>query len=358
MSNENDPTQKLTAPWGNPSNADNAFSRRSAFKMAMDATGLAAAGAATNPNAQPGPTPKPAPDPRRAATKRYGMKKSINLWAFPYPDRMNLRECLQLAKDAGFDGIELNYDLESDLSPKAGPKDFQKIRKMADDIGIAISGLCSFLFWPYPLTSNDPTERTRGMELAGLMTEAAHHLGTENLLVVPGAVHMPWREDHDPTPNDLCDQRAREAIGKLLPNAEKLNVHLNMENIFFNGYLLSPEEMIRFVDSYDSEHIHVHFDTGNIMLFQFPEHWIRILGKRIRNVHLKEFTKKGTDHSLESFRPLLDGTTNWPAVIEAFDEIGYDGYLTFEYFHPYPHYPEALIYQTADSLNRMLGRQV
>ena len=63
----------------------------------------------------------------------------------------------------------------------------------------------------------------------------------------------------------------------------------------------------------------VHFDTGNIMLFQFPEHWIPILGKRIKNMHFKEFTKKGTDHSLESFRPLLDGTTNWPAVMEALD---------------------------------------
>ena len=41
--------------------------------------------------------------------------------------------------------------------------------------------------------------------------------------------------------------------------------------------------------------------------------------------------------------------------IEAFDQAGYDGYLTFEYFHPYPHYPEALIHQTADSLDRMLG---
>ena len=49
------------------------------------------------------------------------MKKSINLWAFPYPGRMTLRECMQLARDAGFDGIELNYDLENDLSPKAGP---------------------------------------------------------------------------------------------------------------------------------------------------------------------------------------------------------------------------------------------
>ena len=72
-----------------------------------------------------------------------------------------------------------------------------------------------------------------------------------------------------------------------------------------------------------------------------------MLGKRIKNVHLKEFSKKGTDHSLESFRTLLDGTTNWPAVMEAFDKVGYRGYLTFEYFHPFAHYPEALIYQTS-----------
>ena len=351
MKSQKDLNQRLVAPWGNPENSVNSFSRRSAFKMAIGATGLAAAGSNQT-------IAKEKPDSRKSSPKKFSMKKSINLWAFPYPDKMNLRECLQLAKDAGFDGIELNYDLESDLSPKSGPKDFQAIRKMSDEIGIAISGLCSFLFWPYPLTSNDPTERKRGMELAGLMTEAAHHLGTDNLLVVPGAVHMPWREDHEPTPNDICDQRAKEAIKKLLPKAEKLNVHLNMENIFFNGYLLSPDEMIRFVDGFDSEYVHVHFDTGNIMLFQFPEHWIRILGNRIRNVHLKEFTKKGTDHSLESFRPLLDGTTNWPVVMEAFNEIGYDGYLTFEYFHPYQHYPEALIYQTSDSLNRMLGTTI
>jgi hexulose-6-phosphate isomerase len=318
-------------------------------------TALAAAGGAALVNAPPA---QAVPDERKASPKRYKMKKSINLWAFPYPDRMSLKECLQLAKDAGFDGIELNYDLESDLSPKSGPKEFASIRKEAERIGIAISGVCSFLFWPYPLTSNDPQERARGMELAAKMTEAAHHLGAENLLVVPGAVHMPWREDHDPTPNDVCDQRARAAIGKLLPAAEKLKVHLNIENIFFNGYLMTPMEMNEFVDHFDSEYVQVHFDTGNIMLFQFPEHWIPVMGERIKNVHLKEFTKKGTDHSLESFRPLLDGTTNWPAVIEAFNAVDYRGYLTFEYFHPYAHYPEALIHQTSDSLDRMLGRKV
>jgi hexulose-6-phosphate isomerase len=261
-----------------------------------------------------------------------------------------------LAKAAGFDGIELNYDLDNDLSPKAGGRDFAAIRRMAEQIGIAISGLCSFLFWPYPLTSNDLVKRQRGLELAGLMCQAAHDLGTENLLVVPGAVHIPWRTDHEPVPNDVCDRRAREAVGKLVGQAERLGVYLNIENIFFNGYLLTPMELMAFVDSFQSDHVRVHFDTGNVMLFQHPEHWIPVLGTRIKNTHFKEFSKKGTDHSLESFRPLLDGTTNWPAVMDALDRVGYRGYVTFEYFHPYLHYPEALIYQTSDSLDRMLGR--
>ena len=180
---------------------------------------------------------------------------------------------------------------------------------------------------------------------------------TAGQLVVPGAVTIPWIKDHDTVAADVCDRRARAGVAELLPLAEKLGVSLNIENIFFNGYLLSPADMIAFVDSFKSKYVRVHFDTGNIMIFQFPEHWVPLLGKRIKNIHFKEFTKKGTDHSLESFRPLLDGTTNWPAVMEALDKVGYRGYLTFEYFHPFPHYPEALIYHTSDALDRMLGKK-
>ena len=205
------------------------MSRRSAISAGLAAAGGTAAFGPSVAAAQQ--RSQSQPDDRQRSPKRYDMKKSINQWAFPYPDRMDLEKCLRLAKDAGFDGIELNYDLDNNLSPKHGTKDYEKIRKLADKIGIEISGVCSFLFWPYPLTSNDAAERAKGMELAAKMTQCAHDLGTENLLVVPGAVHMPWREDHDPTPNDVCDQRARAAIGKLLPNAEKLNVHLNIENI-------------------------------------------------------------------------------------------------------------------------------
>src|SRR5262245_46893674 len=161
------------------------FTRRAAISTALAAAGGAAAFGEPLAAADPGAKPP--------ARRRYDMKKSINLWAFPYPEKMSLEACLRLAKDAGFDGIELNYDLDNDRCPKSGTAQCTAIRRMAEKIGIAISGVCSFLFWPYPLTSHDSEKRSRALELASKMAHAAHDLGTENLLVVPGAVHIPWR---------------------------------------------------------------------------------------------------------------------------------------------------------------------
>ena len=289
--------------------------------------------------------------------KRYDMKKSINLWAFPYPQKMTLADCFQLAKDAGFDGVEINFALEGEFSAESKPDEIDRIRKLAEKIGIAISGVCSFLYWPYSLTSNDAQRRKKGLELARQMIAAAERLGTDNLLVVPGAVYIPWVEGTEPVANDVCDRRAREAIRQLVPVAERAGITLNMENIFANAFLFSPQEMNEFVDSFESPHVRVHFDTGNIMQYQFPEHWVPILGERIKNIHFKEWDKRTHEFNLSTFRTLLDGTTNWPAVIEALDKVGYRGYLTFEYFHPFEHYPEALVYQTSDALDRMLGRK-
>ena len=285
------------------------------------------------------------------------MKKSINLWAFPYPDKWSLRECLQVAKDAGFDAVEPNFNLEGEFSAESSDAEIRAIRAMADEIGIAVSGVCSFLFWPYSMTHPDEQRRAKGIELAGRMAEAAALLGTDNLLVVPGAVYAPWLEDPVPVPNDVCERLAREAVQELIPRAERAGVTINIENIFANGFLFSPQEVAAFVDSFESETVKVHFDTGNIMQYQFPEHWVPILGKRIKNVHLKEWDKRTHEFNLNTFRTLLDGTTNWPAVISALERVGYDGYLTFEYFHPFEHYPEALAYQTSDALDRMLGRK-
>lgn len=293
----------------------------------------------------------------RRPGKKYPMKKSINLWALPYPQKMTLKECFQLCKEAGFDGVEVNFAEQGELSAEATPADLKKIGALARKIGLEISGLCSFLFWPYALTHEDPKRRQKGLELAAAMIRAAPLLGTEDVLVVPGAVYIPWMPDEPAVPFEVCDRRAREAVRRLIPEAEKARAYLNIENIFINAYLHTPQEMVEFVDSFRSDRVRVHFDTGNIMQYHFPEHWIPILGKRIKNVHLKEYSKQVHEFNLNAFRPLLDGTTNWPAVLDALEGVGYRGYLTFEYFHPFQHWPEALVWQTSDALDRMLGRK-
>ncbi len=292
-----------------------------------------------------------------AAGKRYDMKKSINLWALPYPQKMSLRACLELCKDAGFDGVEVNYDLKGDLSPEASDAAIREIGRTARQLGIQISGVCSFLFWPYAFTHQDPERRKKGVELAAKMIQAARLLETDNLLVVPGSVYAPWIPDEPPVPHDVALERATSAVKSLLPLAEQQRVHLNMENIFANGFLHSPQEMNAFVDGFASERVKVHFDTGNIMQYHFPEHWIPLLAGRIQNIHLKEYSKKAHEYNLNAFRLLLDGTTDWPAVLAALEATGYRGYLTFEYFNPFPHWPEAIVYQTSDALDRMLGRK-
>jgi hypothetical protein len=167
--------------------------------------------------------------------KRCDMKRSINLWAFPYPQKMTLLECLQLAKDAVFDGIELNYDLESDLSPKAG--EFHQIRSAADRIGIAISGVCSFLFWPFPLTSNDPAKRARGPRTRGphgacrtrfRSGEPAGRTRSGAYSVAGRSRTRAERRLRSPRPRGRRDPRE---------TAETLKVSLNIENIFFNAYI-------------------------------------------------------------------------------------------------------------------------
>lgn len=317
----------------------------------MAAQGLAAHGS-QDANEQPSLAKKATP-----GSKRYEMKKSINLWALPYPAKMSLRECLELCKEAGFEAVELNYALDGDLTPDSSDQAVRQVGQMARKIGLQISGLCSFLFWPYSLTHHDPERRRRGLELALDMIRTAKLLETPNLLVIAGSTYVPWIPDDPPVPHEVCDRLAREAIGKLLPVAEKAGVYLNVENIFINGYLHSPQELAAFVDSFQSERVRVHFDTGNIAQYHFPEHWIPILGHRIQNIHLKEYSKKVHEFNLHTFRPLLDGTIDWPAVLDELDRIGYRGYLTFEYFNPYPHWPEALVFHTSDALDRMLGRK-
>ncbi|RKY67851.1 MAG: sugar phosphate isomerase/epimerase, partial [Candidatus Latescibacterota bacterium] len=140
---------------------------------------------------------------------------------------------------------------------------------------------------------------------------------------------------------------------ELAPVAEQLKVAVCVENVW-NKFLLSPLEMRDFVDAVDSEYVGVYFDVGNVIPMGYPEHWIQILGKRIKRVHFKDFRRNvGT---LDGFVDLLEGDVNWPEVMAALRRIGYNSYATAEMIPPYTHHPEALVCNTSRSMDYILKR--
>ena len=123
-------------------------------------------------------------------------------------------------------------------------------------------------------------------------------------------------------------KRSQEEIRKAIPLAEELGVKIAIENVW-NHFLLSPLEAARYVDEFNSPWVGWHFDVGNVITYGWPEQWIRVLGKRIQKLHIKEFSReKANKEGLWKGFDIrfLKGDNNWPAVMKALDEIGYDGW--------------------------------
>ncbi|MCD6336510.1 MAG: sugar phosphate isomerase/epimerase [Candidatus Latescibacteria bacterium] len=278
------------------------------------------------------------------------MKKSINQWAFA---KDTAKGCMELAKDAGFEAIELALAEDGDITLNSTETEIRALRETADRIEIELASLATGLFWSYSLTSNDADTRKKALDVAKKELEVAAWLGVDAILVVPGAVGVDFVPESEVIPYDVAYKRALAAIRELAPVAEQLKVAVCVENVW-NKFLLSPLEMRDFVDAVDSEYVGVYFDVGNVIPMGYPEHWIQILGKRIKRVHFKDFRRNvGT---LDGFVDLLEGDVNWPGVMAALRRIGYNSYATAEMIPPYTHHPEALVCNTSRSMDYILKR--
>ena len=171
--------------------------------------------------------------------------------------------------------------------------------------------------------------------------DEAVQAGADVVLLVPAVVN-------EQITYEEAWERSQPEIRELAKYAEEKQVTIAIENVW-NKFLLSPIEFARFVDEIDSPWVQAYFDVGNIVLYGYPEHWIRSLGSRIRRVHVKGFRRKDF-----SFVYLLEGSIDWKAVMQAFRDIGYDGYVTAE-MPPYPTIPEQMVYDTARHLDAIFA---
>ena len=270
------------------------------------------------------------------------MKAAINQWAFPAD--MSAAQAISLAKEIGFEAFEVCVGLKGPVPLDASEADVTAIRRHAADVGIALTSIGSGLGWDFPMSSSNPEVRAQGKEAITKTLQIAQWLGVDSVLTVPGGVtpDMPY---------DVALENALEAIQDLVPAAEKLRVCIAIENVW-NKLLLSPIETRDFIDQFESNYVGAYFDIGNILLYGYPEQWIRILGKRIRMVHAKDF--RVNVGNMDGFVMLMEGNVNWPEVMAAFRETGYDKALVAEY-GPYSHSLEAMLKHVLTSLQTIIA---
>ena len=259
------------------------------------------------------------------------MKKGICIGSLP--GQLSLEEKLRLAKDAGFDGVEFGTIEDMDEA--------RATRDLVDRIGIEVPSIMASKHWSHPLSSADPTVREVCVQNMRDSISCAKVLGADTVLLVPGVVN-------EETSYEEAYERSQPEVATLATYAEDAGICIGIENVW-NKFLLSPVEFARYVDEIGSSCVQAYFDCGNILLYGYPEQWIRTLGARIKKVHVKGFKTAS-----RTFVYLLEGDINWAAVRDALAAVGYDDYITAE-LPVYPVCPEQTVYDTSAHLGRIIN---
>ena len=216
-------------------------------------------------------------------------------------DSLSVLEKFQMLVDLGFDGVEIatrdkvNQDTDAVLAAR-------------DETGLPIHGV---------VNSSNPDVRS-AVDLSKLY-------GGTSVLVVAGRVNKetPYDENYRVW-SDLLKENA--------PYAEDQGIRLLVENVW-NNFLLSPLEMAQFIDEIDSPVVGVYFDLGNVVRFGWPDQWIRILGPRIGKLDIKEYSRdlQQNEGLYKGFNVEIgEGDVDYPACLQALDEIGFEGWATAE----------------------------
>jgi hexulose-6-phosphate isomerase len=241
-----------------------------------------------------------------------GLKKAV--YVSMLPKELGYFDKFKLAVDVGFQGIEIGTISE--------PAVAAEIKEAAAKAGLRIHGVMNADHWRYPLSSADPEVVNKSV--AGMETSLrnAKLWGADVVLLVPGVVNA------DTGYKDAWTRSQKVIRERILPLAAELRVVIGMEEVW-NKFLLSPLEMARYVDEFNSPWVKAYLDVGNMLFYGFPQDWIRTLGPRICRVHVKDF-KLDRKESKYSWTNLGEGDVDWPAVRAALAEVQYEGWVTTE----------------------------
>lgn len=227
------------------------------------------------------------------------------------PKQLSYADRFKLARDVGFEALQVNTTPD--------PKEAEDIEQAAASAGIRIDSVMNMAHWKYPLSSADPAVVEKSLDGMRTSLNNAKLWGAGYVLLVPAVVNAQ-------TSYRDAWQRSQVQIKKLIPLAEQLGVVIAIEEVW-NKFLLSPIEFAIYLDQFQSPSIKAWFDVGNVVLYGYPQDWIRTLGPRIVDMHVKDFKRLEDGYRWVN---LGEGDVDWAEVRKALSEVGYSGTATTE----------------------------
>jgi L-ribulose-5-phosphate 3-epimerase len=227
------------------------------------------------------------------------------------PKHLSYADRFKMAREVGFEVVQ------APTTPDE--HEAEEIKKAADAAGIQIDSVMNMDHWKYPLSSSDPAVVEKSMTGMRTSMRNAKLWGADAVLLVPAVVN-PQTSYRD------AWVRSQQQIRKLLPLAEELHVEISVEEVW-NKFLLSPLEFAKYLDEFNSPWVKAWFDVGNVLLYGYPQDWIRTLGKRIDKMHLKDFKRRDSSYEWVN---LGEGDVDWAEVRKSLVETGFTGSATVE----------------------------
>jgi sugar phosphate isomerase/epimerase len=280
----------------------------------LQSLGASAALAATGARADEKPN-QPPRRPNRIAVSTY------SYWRYRSDSKLSIEECIDLAADTGFDGVEiLHIQMQGESNAY-----LQKLKQRAFRRGLDLCGFSTHQSFVSP----DAEARKKNVAHTVRCIELAYALGIPTIRVNTGR----WgtTKSFDELMKDKGLEKrlpgytdddgfkwVADCLTECLPTAEKCGVVLGLENHW--GLGRTAEGVLRVLKDVDSPWLQATLDTGNFLERQYEQY--RLLAPKAVLVQAKTYFGGGTWYTLD---------IDYDRVAAILKKAGYQGYVSLEF---------------------------